>query len=69
MGVGKERKMNDGPATADQTRDREKELKQKLLLIGSAIKSFCSRSLFDKRGARYFRCPDPKETHLENHGN
>jgi hypothetical protein len=33
MGGGKEKKMNDGLAIADQTRDGEKGLKQKLLQI------------------------------------
>jgi hypothetical protein len=37
FGGDKERMMNGGPATANQVRDREKELKQKLLETESAI--------------------------------
>jgi hypothetical protein len=40
MGWGKERKMNGGPAAANQVRDRGKGLKQKLLQIESSIKIF-----------------------------
>jgi hypothetical protein len=35
---GKERKMNGGPATANQVRDRWKKLKQKSLQTESALK-------------------------------
>jgi hypothetical protein len=37
---GKERKINGGPATANQVRDWWKELKHKCLQIESAIKNF-----------------------------
>jgi hypothetical protein len=37
-GLGKERKINGGPATANQVRDGWKELKQKYLQTESAIK-------------------------------
>jgi hypothetical protein len=39
-GRGKERKMNGGPATVSQKRDREKGLKQKLLQKERAMKIF-----------------------------
>jgi hypothetical protein len=38
-GWGKERKINGGPATANQVRDEWKELKQKYLQTESALKS------------------------------
>jgi hypothetical protein len=45
MGEGKERKMNGKPATVNQKRDREKELKQNLLQIESAIKYILSENI------------------------
>jgi hypothetical protein len=39
MGGGKERKMNSGSATADQVKDGEKGLIQKLFKTESAIKN------------------------------
>jgi hypothetical protein len=39
-GWGKERKINSGPATANQVRDGWKKLKQKNLQTDRAIKTF-----------------------------
>ncbi len=43
--------MNGRPATANQVRDREKDLKQKLLEIESAIKDISTSNLSDERSA------------------
>jgi hypothetical protein len=44
-GGGKERKINSGPATANQVRDGWKDLKQKYLQIESAIKHLITQPL------------------------
>ncbi len=49
---GQERMMNGGPATANQVRDREKGLKQKLLEMESAIQDILTCNLSDERCAR-----------------
>ncbi len=44
--------MNGGPATANQVRDREKGLKQKLLEMESAIQDIFTSNLSSERSAR-----------------
>jgi hypothetical protein len=57
-GWGKERKINGGPATANQVRDGWKELKQKYLQTESAIKTFKLRNLSEEPTASYSRFPE-----------
>ncbi len=57
------RKINSGPATANQVRDGWKELKQKYLQKESAIKTFKSRNLFKEPSASYSRFPEIIMTH------
>jgi hypothetical protein len=47
-GGGKERKINGGSATANQVRDRSKELKQKCLQTESAIKKLFITQTFQR---------------------
>ncbi len=44
--------MNGGPATANQVRDREKDLKQKFLEMESAIEDIFTSNLSGERSAR-----------------
>jgi hypothetical protein len=57
MGGGKERKMNNGSATANQVRERGKELKYKLLKIESAMKKYYSQNLSSHRSVVYLGLP------------
>ncbi len=52
LGGGIEKMMCGGLATANQVRDRKKELKQKFLLMESKIKNILSSNLSDERSAR-----------------
>jgi hypothetical protein len=51
------RKKNGGSATADQVKDRQKRLKQKLLQTESAIKHILSKKLSAQRNAEYLDLP------------
>jgi hypothetical protein len=52
FGGGQVRTINGGPATANQVRDSEKELKQKLLETKSSILDILLSNLSDERSAR-----------------
>jgi hypothetical protein len=57
-GWGKERKLNGGPVTANQVRDRLKQLKHKYLQTERAIKNCLSRNLSEEPITRYKRFPE-----------
>ncbi len=50
--------INGGPATDNQVRDREKELKQKLLEMKSSIQDILLSNLSDERSARLFQASE-----------
>ncbi len=60
MGGGKERKMNDGLAIADQVKDEAKMPKQKFFQTESAIKNIISKRLSAQRDAKYLGIPGIK---------
>jgi hypothetical protein len=63
-GRGKERKINGGPATANQVRDGWKELKQKYLQTDRAIRTILSQNLSEEPTASYSRIPEIIRTPL-----
>jgi hypothetical protein len=62
-GGGLERKINGGPATANQVRDGWKELKYKCWQLESAIKNVLSGNLSKEPVARYWRFPEIMYSH------
>ncbi len=65
MEGGEERKLNDGPATANQLTGwgRGGKADQNLLEIGLATNYILSYSFSDERSVSYFTCPGLKEKH------